>query len=312
MSELRKDYLLDHYVIINEKRSLRPSDFSRAPIVKAKVDFFAPGNEHLTPEEIGRISKGKSWQMRWFENKFPILDMQKHPLHSHRLYREIALQGHHEILVETPSETEQLSSFSEKRLTEVLQQYKKRMVAIQKKKGIKYVVLFKNEGKEAGASLAHSHTQIIGMTRIPQLVEDKAREVKKYKKCPYCVIAKRESKSTRAIFSNKQFCVFAPYASRVPWEAWIMPRTHKTSLSKMTSSNLGSLAEAMHVILSKLHKADIPFNFIFFYGTKGANIHFHIEFLPRTTAPAGFEFGTNYLVNPVAPESAAKFYRGER
>ena len=106
MSELRKDYLLDHYVIINEKRSLRPSDFSRAPIVKAKVDFFAPGNEHLTPEEIGRISKGKSWQMRWFENKFPILDMQKHPLHSHRLYREIALQGHHEILVETPSETD--------------------------------------------------------------------------------------------------------------------------------------------------------------------------------------------------------------
>ena len=80
----------------------------------------------------------------------------------------------------------------------------------------------------------------------------------------------------------------------------------------MTSSNLGSLAEAMHVILSKLHKADIPFNFIFFYGTKGANIHFHIEFLPRTTTPAGFEFGTNYLVNPVAPESAAKFYRGER
>jgi UDPglucose--hexose-1-phosphate uridylyltransferase len=313
--ELRKDYILDRYVIVSNERSKRPFEFKKeeAKIVSSKDCFFCLGNEKLTTPELGRIDSGKRWKIRWFNNKFAAVKPEGNPMikTDNKYFTFSDAYGFHEVIVETNDHKKQLVDLSKDEIKEILGVYSLRIKELLKKDNIKYVSVFKNHGKEAGTSLVHSHSQIIAYNKIPEQVKEKIEAVKKYKTCPYCEILNIEKGSYRRCFENKNFVAFTPYASRFHYEIWIFPKEHINSILEMNDAKLLDLAEIMKKILSKLKEINADYNMELFYSPKGEDMHFHIEISPRLALIGGFEILTGDTINSVSPEDAAKFYRGE-
>jgi len=293
MNELRKDYILDRWVIIAKGRGKRPQHFVQKPRkVKEKVCFFCPGNEDSTPPEIARVEEKGKWIIRNFPNKFPATKW-------------------HEIIVETPNHDECLGDIGVEHIAKVLRMYSERQRAIEKSSRVKYVSIFKNSGEMGGASLPHSHTQLIGLTMIPPLVKDEVRASKG--DCSFCEVWKEEVKSSRLVYEDEYTAVFAPFASRFPFEAWMMPKRHIGSLDEMDKKEMVSFAGALKKVLSALNSSlnYPPYNFVLHHAPEGKDLHFHLELLPRLSRFAGFEFGTGIVINTMPPELAAEHYRGK-
>jgi UDPglucose--hexose-1-phosphate uridylyltransferase len=307
--ELRKDYILDRWVIISEKRGERPKDFVKsAAKSEPRTCFFCPGNENTTAAEIMRKEKDGSWYIRVFKNKYPFLEETGNPQvrTDNDFYTFASAFGSHEVVVETNVHGEMLSDLSQERIAEVFKVYAERINALEKNS--EYVVVFKNEGGEAGASLAHSHTQVGSMNMVPTLVQSEVTASKK-NGCAYCEIIKKEKNSDRRCLENDSFLSFAPYASRFNYEIWLFPKSHIKGFKDFDEKKYDDLAEMMKKILVKIKGLNASYNFVIHYSPKGENLHFHIEILPRISSWAGFEFSTGITINSVSPESAAEYYR---
>lgn len=309
MNELRKDYILDRWVLYSTNRAKRPKQFQRKSIKKKIKCFFCPGNERLTPPEIGRIQKGSSWLIRWFQNKFPIVEEKERNVRDKPFLKSNPPFGRHEIIVETPDNRKQLADLSIKNLKQIMEVYKLRIEKLHAIKNIKYVLVFKNRGVEAGTSIAHSHSQIVALNIIPQIVSEEAKKSIKYRKCLYCEVLKLESKSPRKVFENKTTVAFTPYASECEYEVWIFPKRHIRTMNELTDSELEDMSKILKKILLKLKKNKFSYNMLIHYAPKKTNMHFHIEIKPRLTIWGGFELGSGIIINPVLPEEASKFYR---
>jgi len=312
--ELRKDYILDRWVIIASERKKRPREFKKNKAKKEGICYFCPGNEDLTPKETGRIEKNNKWIIRWFPNKFPAVSHEGNPeiKCANEYFTYADAFGIHEIIVETPDHNKQLADLTEEHIKEVLKVYANRVRELSKIDSTKYVLIFKNEGMEAGTSLIHSHTQLMTYNKIPKLVEDEVNASRTYRTCPYCEIINIEKNSYRRVFENNSFVSFTPYASRFNYEIWIFPKEHIKNITEMNEKKLLDLASMLKKILLKLKKINLPYNFFLHYAPEGKDLHFHIEICPRLATWAGFELATNATINSVSPEDAAKFYRGEK
>lgn len=308
MANLRKDYLLDNWVIISESRGKRPNEFESVSKHKPGIDFFAPGNEHLTPPEIGRIEKNGKWTVRWFPNKFAAVSDETFKKVNKTGFKEMPSFGYHEVIAETPSIKKQLWDLSENEIFDIVKVYAKRVGELSKRKNIKYVQVFKNHGKEAGTSLIHSHTQVVALPIIPEIIKKKKLAIKKTG-LDYQEIVKIESKTKRKAFETKYFVAICPFASKFNYEIAIFPKTSIFSITEMNNPILKDLAKIISKILSKLKKVNFPYNFFMNYDPDKKML-FHMEFTPRTANWAGFEFSTGIIINSVSPEDAAKFYRG--
>lgn len=301
-NELRKDYFLDRWVLITPGRAKRKKEFKSAQteIQKLSYDpncFFCPGNEKTTPPEIGRYPEKNKWQIRWFSNKFPAVSL-KNP----------SAYGIHEVIVETPDHSKQLGDLSVFEIRDVLKIYRLREAQILKNPKIEYLVIFKNEGSEAGTSLVHSHSQLIGINLAPGNIKEEVGA--NQSKCHYCQIIKKEAKSPRKVFENKNFISFTPWASRFHYEVWIFPKKHLKNLQEMTDDDFKDLAEILKKILLKLKKINLSYNYFLHPAPKGKDLHFHLEITPREAKWGGFEISTgNVIINSVSPEEAAEFYR---
>ena len=311
MGELRKDYILDRWIVISTGRSKRPKQFKKVEAEHVKLDFFAPGNENMTPPEIGRIGTENKWQMRWFDNKFPALEPegQVDIKTDNKYFTFSANYGHHEVLVETPRLDKQLSDLTVKQIETLLKVYCERIDDLSSKPNIKYVCVFKNHGRKGGTSIVHSHSQITALNHIPKEIREEVKACKKYDNCPYCEIIEVEKQSDRRCYENDDFVAFTPYASRFNYEIWVFPKQHVKTLKE---TNLPSLAEIMKKILKKIKNLGADYNYYLHYAPKGEDLHFHIEVIPRIATWAGFEFGSGETINSVSPEDAAKYYRGEK
>ncbi len=313
--ELRKDYILNRYVLISSARGKRPHQFAEkvAETVTAQNCFFCPGNEKLTPPEIMRIPDGKGgWKIRVFPNKFAAAELggNYNIRTDNKYYTFSDGYGKHEVIAETSDHSKQLSDLSEEEIKEVLKVYASRIIEISKIEGVKYVCVFKNHGNDAGTSIVHSHTQVIGLNLVPPLVQEELDAIKKYDHCPYCELIENEKKSFRRCFENGNFAAFTPYASRFHYEIWVFPKKHIKSITLMDDGMIFDLARIMKQILAKLKEINAQYNYVVHYHNDDA-YHFHIEFLPRMAIWAGFEYSTDMAINSVSPEEAAKFYRGE-
>jgi UDPglucose--hexose-1-phosphate uridylyltransferase len=313
MGILRKDYILDRWVYFATSRKKRPHEYKKdASIVRPKVCLFCPHNEKLTPPEIGRVEYKNSWKIRWFLNKFPAVDLSGNSKSRKRgNLIEADSYGIHEIIAETNHHRSQMSDLPVEHIRDILEVYKIRIKYLSEKKDIKYVQVFKNHGKDAGTSLVHSHSQVVGLNMVPQTVTDECLACSKSKRCPYCKIVKQESKSKRKIFETQNVIAFAPYASRFNYEAWVFLKRHKRTLEELTDSELYDLAKALKLILVKLKKINASYNFYLHYSPDKKDLHLHFEITPRIATWAGFEISTNFIINSVLPEDAAKFYRGK-
>jgi len=328
MSELRKDPVTGRWVIISTERGRRPSDFE-VPKKQTKAGFcpFCPGNEDKTPPEIlafrqdGGQRNGPGWNLRVVPNKFPALrvegDVNREGV---GLYDKMSGIGAHEVIIETPRHEETLSSLSPKQFEDVLWAYRDRMLDLRKDIRLRYAMLFKNHGEAAGATLEHTHSQLIALPIVPHLVMEEmagARDYFRYKeRCIFCDIVRQETQQgERVILENAEFIVINPFASFSPFESWILPKRHKSFFEECQVYEIQSLGLIFQETLKRLGKAlnFPPYNFTLhttpFNERSLEYYHWHFEIIPKLTKFAGFEWGSGFFINPTPPEEAAKFLR---
>lgn len=310
MGELRKDYVLDRWVLYSVGRGARPKEFTHAPEqVKEGVCYFCPGNEALTPQELGRI--GKPWRVRWFANKFAALEPDGQPglKTENRFFTSAANYGYHEVIVETPDHAQQLADLSESGIADVLGVYQNRIAELGRKPNIRYVSVIKNHGYHAGTSIVHSHSQVFATAFVPPAIQEKVEARKRFLACPHCDIIKAETNSERQCFESKNWLAFCPYASRYNYEIWLYPKKHLRSMSDI--GDLTELAAMLKRVLGRLNALGCSYNLFITVAPQGEDLHFHIEVMPQIAIWGGFERGSGAIINSVLPEAAAKFYRGE-
>jgi len=328
MPELRKDPIYGRWVIISTERSRRPSDF--AVEERKSIGGFCPlceGNEDRTPPEVlafrenGAPPNSPGWSLRVVPNKFPALRIEGElDREGEGIYDKMNGIGAHEVVIETPHHSESLATLSLKSVENVLWAYRERIIDLRRDKRLRYVMVFKNYGSAAGASLEHPHSQIIALPIIPTRVREEIEGSKSYfyykDRCVFCDIIRQELRQrSRVISENRDFVSIAPFASRFPFETWILPKRHQTSYELAESSLYGQAAEILSNTLQRLKQVldDPPYNYILHTSSSPEEdrdyYHWHIEIMPKLTKVAGFEWGTGFYINPTPPEEAAEFLR---
>ncbi len=328
MPELRKDPIVGRWVVMAPDRAQRPIDILDEPrIVQSDYDPFAEGNESATPPEIiayrnaGSAPNGPGWRVRVVPNKFPALQVEGTlDKRGDGIYDMMNGIGAHEVIIECPQGETNMSRLSVENIREVLWVYRDRLVDLKKDRRLVHALIFKNKGVLAGASLEHSHSQLMATPIIPISIWDEltgALEFYNYRgRCIYDDMIQQElATGTRIVLDTPNFVVFCPFASRFPFETWILPKQHSSHYENIPRQSVEELGGVLKTVLRKLELAldDPPYNYVLHTAPfdMGELPHYlwHIEIFPRLTRVAGFEWGSGFYINPVMPEQAAMFLR---
>jgi len=330
MPELRKDPVLGRWVIISTERAKRPKDFKFEPEtrrVSPQECPFCPGNESATPPEIFADRENDSapntpgWHLRVIANKFPALRIEGDiNRRGEGIYDRMNGIGAHEVIIETPDHAKDLVDLDPKSFENVINAYQQRILDLKKDSRFRYAMIFKNFGAAAGASLEHSHSQLVATPVIPKRVIEEMDGAKRYheyrERCIFCDIVVQETRDRkRLINENNSFIMICPFAPRFPFETWILPRNHVSNFEDATKEELADLASILKDGLTRLKKAlnTPPYNFIIHttpITLKGIDFyHYHLEIIPVLTHIAGFEWGTGFYINPTAPEESASYLK---
>jgi UDPglucose--hexose-1-phosphate uridylyltransferase len=312
MIEVRHDKLLNRVVIISPKRALRPHEFikekSQSTITSCP---FCPGNEKMTPPATFYYYKinnelkhgfdkngerSSNWLIRIFPNLYPIFSIENSKI------------DYHYVIVDSPNHDDTLASMNEEQIQLSLLGTFELIEKLYKEPSIKYVHAFKNYGKDAGASLSHTHNQLIALTFIPPLIMDEIK--RSQKKCFICKVIERERKAKRIIYENKTFVAFVPWSAIQPYEFWITPLKHEPIPNK---DDISDLSQVISLMFKTLYKTvgDVSYNMWFHIAPKENEkimntFHWHIEVQPKISTWASLELGANVYVNILSPEDATK------
>ncbi|XP_010257691.1 PREDICTED: ADP-glucose phosphorylase [Nelumbo nucifera] len=327
--EIRKSTVLNRWVIFSSARARRPSDFkSKSPAANpnstSSLCPFCLGNEHHCAPEIFRIPSDATsgWKIRVIENLFPALQRDQQLLSqdpdsdSHSCFA-LSGFGFHDVVIETPIHSVHLWDLSSSGVGDVLLAYKKRIEQLACYESIKYVQVFKNHGASAGASLSHSHSQMVALPIIPPTVSIRLDSMKecfeRTGKCSICEIQSQEL----LINESDQFFSIVPFSASFPFEIWIIPRDHSSHFHELDENKAVDLGGLLKLMLLKLAKQlnDPPFNFMIH--TSPLRVapeqlpysHWFLQIVPQLTVLGGFEIGSGCYINPVFPEDAAKVLR---
>lgn len=330
MPDLRRDPVVGRWVIISTERRGRPHDFIKlqpARPISTALCPFCPGQERLTPKEIMayRPQSGgpnsPNWTVRVVPNKFPALQVEgEMGREGVGLYDRMNGVGAHEVIIETPSHVEGLADLPTKKIEDMLWAYRDRMIDLRKDLRFRYILIFKNHGASAGATLEHSHSQLIALPIVPTNVQEELdgcrHHYQQKERCIYCDIIRQDlSDGDRIIAENPEFICVTPFAPRFPFEMWILPKRHAAYFEESQKSQFEFLAQILSESLRRMDKvlSRPPYNFILhsspLHEKTGDYYHWHLEIIPKLTQVAGFEWGTGFYINPVSPEEAATFLR---
>ncbi len=300
--EIRKDYFREEYVIIAPGRAKRPEALPAEVIPKGKICFFCPDNFCNDTITYSDDNENDDWEVMSTINKYPAVT-----LFNPRAY------GQAEVVIETRKHGLDINDFSIDHIVRVINAYISRYDALRNIPGVEHVLVFKNEGGKAGASVAHSHSQVIALPILPPKIQKELREYdeyhKKHHRCPFCDIIKKEMNSDRVIWQDENIFALAPFASDAPYGAWILPKRHVKTISDLSHEEKESIAKVMRIVLGKLDEINMPYNYFFENAIGHNDYHMHIRLMPRPNVWAGLELGTGVIVNSVYPEVAAEFYR---
>ncbi len=334
MSDIRFNPVDGVNVIISEERSGRPFSISgdkdsSVPSEGGRDCPFCEGNENSTPKEVyalrqkGSSPNQKGWKVRVVPNKFPVLTPD--PVKSSENSGNLLLKSHagygvHEVLIETPAHGRTLGELPEEQIKNVLSTYIRRLNTISLDTDIKYVSVFKNHGERAGASVEHSHSQIIASDFVPDFIERRIENLSNYynsnESCMICDIVDNEIRTDkRIVYNSRKFVILAPYWSGMPFEVWIIPRKHGHRFRLVSGGDLDDLAATLKLYLLSLKSfmGDTPYNMVLnllpsFNGENTEEdvlkdaFHWYFSILPRINMIAGFELGTGVNINTVSPE----------
>lgn len=326
MSELRKDMVKNNWVSVAEHRALKPNDF---PIAKKALESsatgafcpFCEGNEQFTPPEITayRIDSKpntQGWSVRAIPNKFSAFELEgelqefRHGIFSH--YNGL---GKHEVIIETPEHGVDFHQLTAERMEIILGIMRDRYNDLARDLRIKYIQIYKNRGIFAGASLEHSHSQIVALPFVPAENQGVVDYFKENRRCLLCDIAAQELHDERLVTESKDFILLCPYAPRFPYETWIVPRDHSEHFGAITDTQIHDLAAVLkhftNIVIECL--GDPSYNLVI--NTAPVNVeyqpgyHWYIELTPRLLVNAAVEIASGVYINPVAPELAAAMLR---
>ena len=329
MSELRRDPIGGRWVIVDTDHPNKPQDYEYEPIVlKGGACPFCYGNESMTPPEIEVIRDTHTapntpgWQTRVVANKFPALhvegDLDRKGIGMYDMSNGI---GAHELLIESPYHHKDICDLTLQEIENFLSMYIRRSLDLARDSRFKYIMIFKNYGAAAGASLEHPHTQLIALPMVPKNVAEEIRGAQNYfefrERCIFCDIIRQEiQEKERTILENKHFLSFCPFVSRFPFEIWIIPKKHNGNFSQMPQEEIPSLAAILKETIAKLKKVyvNVSYNFIIHSSPingdgESEGYHWHIEFMPKLTRVAGFEWGSGFYLVATPPELAANYLK---
>ncbi|HJU06202.1 MAG TPA: galactose-1-phosphate uridylyltransferase [Nitrospiraceae bacterium] len=330
MPELRRDPIVGRWVIISTERAGRPRDFVDTPVERppsANLCPFCPGHERLTPGEVLAYrptpadANSPGWSVRVVPNKFPALQVEGElGREGIGLYDRMNGIGAHEVIIETNDHKLSLADLPSARIEDVLWAYRDRMVDLKGDRRFRYILVFKNHGPAAGATLEHSHSQLIALPIVPTNVLDEIDGCRAHfhhkERCIYCDIIRHESdEGDRIVAENPEFLAVTPYAPRFPFEMWILPKRHAAYFEESQRAQFEWLARMLSESLRRMDRvlSRPAFNFILhtspLHEKTGDFYHWHLEIMPKLTQVAGFEWGTGFYINPVTPEEAARFLR---
>jgi len=318
MSQLRKDPLVNRWTIIATERARRPAAFvdPQSTVTNQKNCPYCQDKASPCIDESNGV--------KIINSSSPILDDSK-PFepHRHGLYEAAHSYGSHEIVVESPEHIANMADLPLVQIKAVLQAYALRMQTHRKNPFIEYTLAYKNYGVAAGSrNIGHARSQIMAVSVLPMRVKDKISGAEKYfdvhERCLFCDMVSQEIKNKeRVIVENEHFVVIAPFASRFPFESWVLPKFHQCDFVEGIKAQEDSLASIMKDILLrfKIGLNDPAYNYMIQTSpVKDASsykdyYHWHIEVMPRLTRVAGFERGTGFYICPIPPEMAAAFLR---
>jgi UDPglucose--hexose-1-phosphate uridylyltransferase len=338
-NELRKDYLLNRWVVIATERGRRPTDFATQKTENAKTATcpMCVGNESMTPPAVMLYLKDncgiytaqdpltgdrpKNWRVRCIPNLYPAFGPPKLPQDTAQIMKSERFGdaiGHHEVVIESPNHEEGPADSELTQLELVIRAYLERLRELSAKPYVKYVSIFRNYGQQAGASLSHAHSQIIATPMVPAIIQEELdaskQFFKEHGKCVFCDIIEQERKGPRLVYDGADYVVFTPYASITPMEFWIAPKKHAGNLQSLGGSEIAALAKTLKASLKALKDLvnDPPYNYGFHIALdKDAAdyYHWHLEVYPKLSIWAGFEISTGTYINTVTPETAAESLR---
>ena len=326
LSELRQDLVTGDWVVIATGRAKRPDEFAAHKRSKIEEDSEKPCI-FCYPEESGQEKdvliyekSNGDWSLRIFPNKYPAFSRGKKIRHFEEgPYFGMDSAGYHEVVV-TKDHERQIAHLEALEVAEILDAYQSRYIDLMNKKSVNYIEVFHNHGKEAGASVNHPHSQLMAIPVISPYVKLELDGAESYHKankhCVYCAMIEWEKEDKkRIIFENDNFLVFCPYASRVAFETWIIPKKHKPYFERMSEDDKMKAGEALQFAINKIYTAleDPAYNFYIHTspcdGRDYPHYHWHIEILPRTSVWAGFELSTGIEISTIQPEAAAEYLK---
>lgn len=332
MPHLRKDPVTREWVIIATERSRRPSDFKQTEDLEHRPEFspncpFCPGNELMTPPEVlayreaGSGPNAPGWTVRVVPNKFPALAIEGElDRIGFGMYDMMNGIGAHEIIIECPEHEKSFANLTPTQAEDVLWSYRERALDLMQDHRFKYILLFRNHGRVAGASLEHPHSQMIALPMVPQdvalKIEGAARYHDYHERCIYCDMVKQEMNfGERVVCQNDEFVAFCPFAAKYPFETWIVSRRHSASFVEEDRSRIAAFSELLQESLTRIaYCLNFPaYNFTLHTAPinqeRERDFHWHISIMPRLTIAAGFEMATGIYINVTAPEDAARHLR---
>lgn len=324
--QLRKDPITGRWVIVNHDAPLLKFPI-RTNERSSKTCPFCPGQEAMTPPQIlshDKKSASKThsdWLIRVIPNRFPALRIEEGNEKSGiGVYDKVGGFGAHEVIIETPDHDTEIADMPLEQIELILRVYRDRCLDLRKDARLKYILIFKNYGQDSGASLQHPHSQLIALPVVPSRVLQEVKGADQYtefsERCLFCDMLNQEAAGkTRTVFAEDGFVAIEPFASRFPFETWLMPKTHAASFDAISDEGIKGMAKGLKAVLSKLKKGlnNPSYNFMIHTLPLGAketdSFHWHMEIIPHLTQVSGFELGTGFYVNPTPPELAATLLR---
>jgi UDPglucose--hexose-1-phosphate uridylyltransferase len=328
-SQFRQNKLTGEWVIFAPSRRRRPMDFipEVCPVEMPEYDPdcpFCPGNEDKLSRVIceTRDKGGQTWSSRVFYNKYPALTPDgDNSRDQSGIYLERDGFGRHLVIVESPRHNLQMCGMAQNELLVVIDSYHQCHLMLADDPRVMLIMLFKNYGRTAGASLHHPHSQVVASGVVPKFIRDRESEAQRYfdemGRCVMCDILDFERLDRqRVLFDNKSFMVFIPFAAEVPFELWVVPKRHFADFKDVTQIEKADMAESLEWVMrafkEKLHCPDYNFaiNSCTRYKSEEPQLHWFLIIVPRLTTRAGFEIGSGMCINPSLPEDDAEFLRG--
>ncbi len=322
MSQMRLNQLTGRWVTIVAERAQRPNDFAPRTDLRALESGrpcpFCPGNEESTPPALEQVGADGAWTIRVIPNLYPAFQGDEGFAVHHEGPVHVMAEGTgiHEVFVYSPEHDLSLDGLDDATAGQFMLALKRRFEDHATIPYIRYTQAIVNHGREAGASLAHPHGQLLGLPFVPGEVLDEERAFARFAGgCLLCTTVEAElTTGERIVFANDDVAVICPYWSGSPYELLIVPRRHDQHLQDADEPSLEAVGRALRDATAFLNRAigDVAYN-VGFHTAPHAHTgeyHWHIHIWPNLVTQAGFERGTGVLINIVPPEHAAETLRG--